>query len=105
MKAPLDSPDEGRHRRALAQAINTNDDGKSGTVTLEANAASTTIIDARIASTSPVLLIPVTANAAAEQAAGTLYYLNANRVHQSLDLVHANNAQTDRTFYYVILGN
>ena len=65
VKATPDHPDEKIHRRQLAVAINTNDDGKHGTVTLTANAASTTITDARISYRSPVVLIPVTANAAA----------------------------------------
>ena len=103
VKATPDHPDEKIHRRQLAVAINTNDDGKHGTVTLTANAASTTITDARISYRSPVVLIPVTANAAA--AVATTYYANTSRVNGSLVLTHANNAQTDRTFQYAVMGN
>lgn len=75
-----------------------------GTVTLTASAASTTITDARIAADSAVILIPTTANAAAEMGNGTLYLAEGSRVNGSIDITHANNAQTDRTYRYAIIG-
>ena len=73
-------------------------------VTLTANAASTTIEDARLASTSALVFDPLTANAAAELAAGTIYVLAAGRLNGSATITHANNAQTDRTFRLLIIG-
>lgn len=43
---------------------------------------------------------PLTANAAAELAAGTMYVLEANRALRQFTITHANNAQTDRTFFW-----
>lgn len=77
---------------------------KTGTVTLTANVASTTITDARIASTSAIVLVPTTANAAAEIGAGTMYVSETGRLHGTAVITHANNAQTDRTYRYVIAG-
>lgn len=73
-------------------------------VTLTANAASTTIADARLANTSALVLDPMTAQAATELAAGTVYVLAANRSNGSCVITHANNAQTDRTFRLLIIG-
>jgi len=46
--------------------------------------------------------MPMTANAAAEFGNGTLYV--AARVKGAFTLAHANNAQADRTFGYVLIG-
>lgn len=74
----------------------------SDTVTLTANAASTTVTDARCSFQTGVVLIPTTANAAA--AIATTYISETSRVNGSFVLTHANNAQTDRTFRYVLMG-
>lgn len=71
-------------------------------VTLTANAASTTVTDARIRESSGLYLMPTTANAAA--ALGTTYISDSGRTHGSVTITHANNAQTDRTFRVAILG-
>ena len=71
-------------------------------ITFTANAASTTITDARIASTTAIDLQPTTANAAA--ANNTWYIAEATRVHGAVTIVHANNAQTDRTFRMKLAG-
>lgn len=76
-----------------------------GEVTLAAGAASTAVSDegALFAhSGSVILLSPLTAHAAAEIGAGTLYV--SSRSRGSFTLTHANNAQTDRTFSYVVIG-
>jgi N-acetylmuramoyl-L-alanine amidase len=75
-----------------------------GQVTLTANAASTTVtLDERIANENghPVFTAS-TANAAAEQAAGTMYVSSVTKT--GFVITHANNAQTDRTFYYEFRG-
>lgn len=97
------SPTEGRVR-VLAQAIKHLIEGRSnanGELTLTANAASTTITKTTINGQAGVFMFPKTANAAAELAAGTCYaVVSAGQIV----ITHANNAQTDRTFYYVVLG-
>jgi hypothetical protein len=93
------SPTEGRVR-VLAQAIKHLIEGRSnanGELTL----TSTTITKTTINGQAGVFIFPKTANAAAELAAGTCYaVVSAGQIV----ITHANNAQTDRTFYYVVIG-
>jgi hypothetical protein len=71
-------------------------------LTLSANQGSTAVTDARISPFSALLFAPVTANAAAEIGAGTLYA--SSQTNGSAVISHANNAQTDRQFNMVIIG-
>lgn len=73
----------------------------TGIVTLAANASSTTVQDERVGVDSFIGLMPRTANAATEKASGVLYVLTDK---QTFTIAHSNNAQTDRTFVYSILG-
>jgi hypothetical protein len=103
----LDNPDERQHRRKLAERQADISRGRTNnvlTVTLAANADSTTVTDARIAYCSALLFSPTTASAAAEIGAGTLYVSETGRVNGSVVISHANNAQTDRTFKMVVVG-
>ncbi len=72
----------------------------TGSVTLTANTTITTVTPINCAAGSAVFLFPTTANAAA--ALGTTYVSTVAK--QSFTLTHANNAQVDRTFFYVCLG-
>ena len=74
-----------------------------GTVTLTAGAASTTKADNRVTPDSFIGFMPTTANAAAEIGAGTMY-VGTRTADTSFVITHANNAQADRTFAYVIIG-
>ncbi|UZE51912.1 hypothetical protein ONR75_15890 [Rhodopseudomonas sp. P2A-2r] len=88
---------------AFAQAIGELYAGRSnaaGTVTLAAGAASTVVTAPNCAPQCSVLLFPKTANAAAG-AAGT--FVSTVGIG-SFTVSHANNAQTDRTFFYVAIG-
>ena len=86
--------------QALRGKINSLD-----SVTLTANAASTTVADERIGASTVVLLMPQTANASAEVGAGTIYIKPSDYVLKtSYKITHANNAQTDRIFGVAILG-
>ncbi len=99
-------PPKGAGRRSVADAVRRLATGKMsvvGELTLTPGAAATTIDDdVAIYATeaSAILLCPLTANAAAAQA--TTYVLA--RANGSFTLAHANNAQTDRTFAFAILG-
>lgn len=101
---PTDLADERQHRRLIATALNGAMQGHINcgkTVTLVANAASTTVVDARINLLTAVLACPLTADAAAEIGAGTMYFTPA--VGQVV-ITHANNAQADRTFNLAMIG-
>lgn len=99
--APIDWWDEEEHRRKIAEVANQAVQGKTlnvSTVTLTANSATTTLDDTRIGVSSFIGLSPTTANAAAEQ-----WYISSQTSMQAT-ITHANNAQADRTFVYVIIG-
>lgn len=77
-------------------------DNASGTVTLIANAASTTVSAPNCAAESKVFLESTTAHAAAERAAGTLHISAV--ANGSFTITHVNNAQIDRTFFWTTRG-
>jgi len=104
MSALVLSPQEKDPFKIVA-AINQLTQGRSnavGSVTLTANAASTTVAAPNCAAGSAIFLFPQTANAAA--ALATTYVQAANVSKQQFVITHANNAQTDRTFWWVALG-
>lgn len=89
----------------LAQAIRDLFAGRSnavGSCTLTANQASTTVTATNCGPDSKIFLTPTTANAAAEIGNGTLRVSAV--AAGSFTLVHANNAQNDRTFYWGAFG-
>jgi len=72
----------------------------TGVVTLAPGATSTTVKAPNCAPQSAVFLFQKTANAAA--ALATTFVSAVGK--QSFTLTHANNGQTDRTFFFVCLG-
>lgn len=89
--------------KKIAEVANSVRDGKinaTGTVTLTVSAATTTLSDKRITPNSKILFMPTTSNAASGI---TALYVSA-RTAESATLTHANNAQTDRTYGYAVLG-
>jgi hypothetical protein len=74
----------------------------TGTVTLTQNAATTTVTDANCSEESVPILVPTTANAAAEVGGGTMYI--SARASGSFTITHANSATASRTFYYALHG-
>lgn len=97
-------PDEGQHRREIARAVNVATRGQlngSMSVTLTASVATTTIYAAPISISSVPIFAPTTAHAAAEIAAGGMYFTPS--AGQCV-VTHANNAQTDRTFNVIFVG-
>lgn len=104
---PRELPDDRLHRTQLANAVNRTLQGRLnnvGDMTLAANSSSTILKDARLSAQSSILFEPLTANAAAEFAAGTMYVTAANRRTGAFTITHANAVTTDRTFRYAILG-
>lgn len=101
---PTDLADGRQHRRLIASALNSALAGHLNCgvqVTLAPSAASTTLVDARINLNTAVLACPLTANAAAEIGAGTMYFVPT--VGQAV-IHHANNTQSDRTFNLALIG-
>lgn len=94
--------------RNLAKSINRLLDGHGNniitSVTLTANAATTTVTDNRIERDTILHLMPTTANAATEFGAGTLRQTYPNSQPGVAVLTHANNAQTDRVFAVTLSG-
>ena len=72
----------------------------TGSVTLAAGAASTVVPAPNCAAGSAVFLFPKTANAAA--ALATTFVGSVGK--QTFTVSHANNVQTDRSFFWVALG-
>jgi hypothetical protein len=70
------------------------------TVTLTANATTTTLTDQRIGGGTYIGLSPTTANAAG--ALGTTYI--SAKAAGSATITHANAASTDRTFDVLLIG-
>lgn len=96
------NPEEKEPRRFVL-AINQLGQGRSnavGSVTLTANAASTTVTAQNCGSGSSVFLFPKTANAAA--ALATTYVGTVS--NGSFVITHANNSQSDKSFFWVALG-
>ena len=102
--SPNDIFDEGLMRR-LFDTINSLLSGKTnnvGTLTLTASVASTSVSNPLFESSQVPIFVPLTANAAAELGAGTMYV--SARTTGQFTVTHANNAQTDRTFGYIFVG-
>ena len=93
--------------RQLSQGVAMLFQGKTNNVlafTCTAGAASTVLTDPRLTIDSFVAFDPVTANAAAELAAGTIYALTAGRNNGVWTITHANAGTTDRTFRVLVVG-
>lgn len=91
------------HLARLADAINNILRGKinaGGEVTLTANSATTTLSDVRIGTDSVILMQPTTENAAG--ALSGIYFGTPG--DGTVTINHANNAQTDKSFRYVVIG-
>lgn len=105
----LDEKDPMQFAIGIQQAFN----GRSnavGLVTLKSGATSTTVNPTdptnpgaqNVSAASKIFLFPTTADAAA--ALSTTYIAPGNVTKQQFIITHANNAQSDRTFFYVSLG-
>jgi len=75
---------------------------QKGSCTLTANAASTTVTDINVFSTSRIVLFPTSANAAADVGSATSVYVSAKTDGTSFTITHPNNANADKTFDYII---
>ena len=74
----------------------------TGTVTLAANVTATVVALTAGNANAAVLMFPQTLNAAA--AVATTYVPASAVAAVSFTITHLSNAQTDRTFFYVVTG-
>jgi hypothetical protein len=94
--------------RKITDVVNQIMQGRTnnyGEVTLSANAASTTVTLAsgRLSTASEIHLTPRSLNASIELA-GTAYISSRDVANNQFTITHSNDASTDRTFGYAIIG-
>lgn len=109
LNAPEFNPDLKEWLRRTVRVVNNIMQGKTnntGSVTLAANTTTTTVTEAkgRIGQNTVILFMPTTAHAATEFGAGTMYVSGRDVANNQFTVTHVNNAQTDRTFNYVLIG-
>lgn len=75
----------------------------AGSVTLGANAATTAVIQSRVALNSKIFLMPVTASAAADVGSATGVYVTIAAAG-SFTIHHPNTADVDKTFNYLVIS-
>lgn len=93
--------EDSEHIRKVAEVINNLIVGRTnatGTVTLTQSDTTTTLTDTRIGPNTVITFQPTTANAAT--ATGNLYVSSIGK--QTATLTHANTADADKTFKYVL---
>jgi hypothetical protein len=76
----------------------------TGQVTLKDGAISTTVTDSNCAVGTVPLLVPTTADAAAELKNGTLFVAATAINNGSFTITHANNTSKNRIFLYAFIG-
>lgn len=101
-----DPKDTDRYRRLLNTAFNEillrGNTSNTGTVTLTANATTTTVKNSRVGKEQFIDFMPTTENAAKELYGGTMYVSSQN--NGEFTITHNNCTATDRTFRYVFFG-
>ena len=93
--------------RKIVSAIRQLAEGRSnavGSVTLATGAATTIVPAPTCGAEAKVFLFPATASAAAEFGNGTLYVKATDITAGQFVVTHANNAQIDRTFFWLAIG-
>ncbi len=96
--------DEVQHRTQIARTLNSTMRGATNNtmlVTLAPSAASTTLLDVRISTSTAVALHPMTAHAAAELASGNMYAVPS--AGQCV-VYHTNSGVADRMFMASLTG-
>ena len=100
-------PDASRALERMWQALYQLRKGKLECVaelTLTPGSSNTTLNRLGLSRQSVLIFDPLTASAAAELAAGTLFVTQSNRLKDSCIITHANSAVTDRSFLVAIIG-
>jgi hypothetical protein len=76
----------------------------TGTVTLTASSATTTLKDRRIGADSVINFMPTTANASAALNDGSFYISARAATKGQCTLNHTSNSNTDKTLEYTVIG-
>lgn len=91
--------------------INNGKTNNTNEITLTENSATTTVTlpHGVLGQDTVIVFMPTTANAATEFGAGSMYVSarsisNRYDTNSTFTITHANNAQTDRTFRYIMVG-
>lgn len=104
-QAPENAKPDELSIRNIVRVINNIMRGKTnntGEVTLTAASATTIVEDVNVGGSSLIIFMPTTANAAIELGNSTMYVSSTGK--QTFTITHDNNAQTDRTFRYAVIG-
>ncbi len=94
----------GASLRDTAEIVNNCVDGKlnvTGEVTLTNSATSTVVTDIRVGADSLIVFQPITADAATELAAGSMYVSSQGK--QTFTVTHASDTTT-RTFRFAVFA-
>lgn len=104
-QAPENAKADDLSIKSIVRVINNIMRGKTnntGNVTLTAASAATDVADVNVGGESLIIFMPMTANAAIELGNSTMYVSSTGK--KTFTITHDNNAQTDRTFRYVVIG-
>jgi hypothetical protein len=88
-----------------AEALHLLSRSRDGEVTLAGGSATTIVTDPTVTPDTVFVFDALTASAAAELAAGTLYVLPGDRRLGSFTITHVNSAVADRAFRWAALGD
>lgn len=100
---PTYQPEDIRHRRRIANwatEVNKGNIQNTGSVTLVANAGTTTVTESRAGPNSFIGFMPLTANALSAEP--TVYVSSQGK--GTFTITHGNTASVDKTFRYCLLG-
>jgi len=105
-KTPTNDQDWSWRVTQVVNGIMRGKTNNTGSFTLDDGEGSTTITlpEGRLGEDTVILFVPTTANAATEFGAGTIYVSGRDVQNSRFTVTHVNNAQTDRTFNFVLVG-
>ncbi len=103
------SPETRDFDRKIVRVVNGIMGGKinnTGETTLVASTATSTVTlsAGRLGEDTQVIFTPTTANAATELAGGSMFVSSRDVANNVFRITHANNAQTDRIFKFMLFG-
>ncbi len=106
---PVYLPDQRLWLTQIAYAVNGLLNGRSNntgefTLTLNSSTTVVSLSDDRINNNTIILLVPLTANAATEFGAGSLYISSKDPQNNQFTVTHVNSATTGRKFGFVLIG-
>lgn len=106
---PVGLVDHGQWLFMMSHVVNGLMHGRSnntGFITLKSGSATTTVTlpSGSIGPSTFVLLCPLTASAATEYGAGSIYLSARDPLNNTFTLTHVNSGTTDRRFGFILVG-